>query len=230
MTFFLNAGRSVSMSLKCVYVWINDNTGQPFYVGCGAYARAKTTKKGSRTKSFFEIYNNNKCHCEILDDNLTDYDAASLEREVIKDYRKMGYDLINKTNGGEMRQYSNWTEDMRKEYSERLTGENNPNYGHSWTNEMKDHLSKVRIDKGVAKGKKNPRATPVMCVETGEIFQCKRDATEFLGVKDAAASIGFCIRDPHRVAGKGKYHFVPEYMFEELDTKEKREEWLEIMS
>lgn len=219
------------MPLKCVYVWINDATNKPFYVGCGTHARAKTTKKGSRTKSFFEIYNNNKCHYEIIFDNLTSEQAAYMERLTIQRYRLIGADLINQTNGGEMRQFSNWTDEMRNEYAERLTGKNNPNYGHRWTNEMKEHLSKVRIEKGVAKGKNNPRATPVMCVETGEIFQCKRDATEFLGVKDAAASIGFCIRNPKRVAGKGKYHFVPEIMFDKLDTEEKRKEWLEkIMS
>lgn len=218
------------MSLKCVYVWFIEDTNEPFYVGCGTLARAKTTKKGSRTKSFFEIYNNHKCRYAIIDDNLTSEEATYIERETIKYYKLCGYNLINQTNGGEMRHESNWTKDMRKEYSERMTGENNPNYGHHWTEEMKNHLSEVRIKNGVAKGKKNPRATPVMCVETGEIFQCKRDATEFLNVKDASASIGFCIRDPHRVAGKGKYHFVPEYMFEKLNTKEKREEWLKIMS
>ena len=211
-------------------MWINDTTNKPFYVGCGTHARAKTTKKGSRTKSFFEIYNNNKCHYEILNDNLTDEDAAKIERETISLFRQMGYDLINITNGGEMRQYSNWTGKMRQEYSERLTGKNNPNYGHRWNDNMKKHLSDVRKEKGVAKGKLNPRATPVMCVETGEIFQCKRDASEFLGVADASCSIGFCIRNPKRVAGKGKYHFVPEKMFNELNTEEKRKEWLESMS
>ena len=215
------------MSLKCVYVWYNNNTGIPFYVGCGTHTRARTTKKGSRTKSFFDVYNNNECHCEIIDDNLTSSDAAFLERETIKYLREQGYKLINQTAGGEMRQESNWTNEMRKEYSERLTGENNPNYGHYWTNEMKKNLSKVRIEKGVAKGSKNPRATPVMCVETGQIFQCKRDATIFLGVADAASSLSFCMKNPKRVAGKGKYHFVPENMFDSLNTEEKRKEWLE---
>lgn len=219
------------MNIKCVYTWYNDNTGEPFYVGCGTQKRAKTTKKGSRTKSFFEIYNNNKCHCEIIQDNLTSYEAAKLEREVIRYLRKQNYKLVNITCGGELRQDSYWTKEMRDEYSERLIGSNNPNYGNHWTDEMKKHLSEIRIEKGIAKGAKNPRATPVMCVETGEVFQCKRDASKFLGVADAACSIGFCIRNPKRVAGKGKYHFVPENMFEELNTEEKRKEWLEnIMS
>lgn len=217
--------------MKCVYVWINDNIQQPFYVGCGTRSRAAKTYEGSRTKSFLEVYNNNKCHYEILYDNLSNAEAADLERKTINQYRQMGYNLTNQTNGGEMRQYGEWTKEMRTEYSERMKGKNNPNYGHHWTSEMKENLSRVRIEKGIAKGSLNPRSTPVMCVETGEIFQCKRDATGFLGVKDASSSISFCIKNPKRVAGKGKYHFVPENMFEELDNKEKRQEWLKrIMS
>ena len=217
--------------MKCVYVWINDDTNQPFYVGCGTHARAKTTKKGSRTKSFFEIYNNNNCHYEIIFDNLTSEQAVYMERLTIQWYRLLGVNLINQTNGGEMRQLSEWTDEMRNEYSARLTGKNNPNYGHRWTEDMKKHLSDVRIEKGVAKGAKNPRATPVMCVETGEIFACKQDAKEFLGVADACASIWICLKNPKRVAGKGKYHFVAENMFDSLSTETKRKEWLEkIMS
>jgi hypothetical protein len=117
-----------------------------------------------------------------LKDNLSPEEASTLERQVIKDYREQGCELVNQTNGGEMKEYSLWTEEMRKEYAERLVGENNPNYGHHWTKEMKDHLAKVRIENGTAKGGKNPRAKPVMCVETGEIFACKQDASEFLGV------------------------------------------------
>lgn len=213
--------------MKCVYVWINDTTNQPFYVGCGSHTRARTTKKGSRTRSFFDIYNNNECHYEIIFDNLTSEQAAYMERLTIQWYRLIGTNLINKTNGGEMRQDSIWTKEMRDEYSKRLAGENNPNYRHRWTDDMREHLSKIRIEKGIAKGAKNPRATPVMCVETGEIFPCKQDAKEFLGVADACASIWICLKNPKRVAGKGRYHFVSEEMFDKLDTEEKRKEWLE---
>ncbi len=214
------------MQTKCVYIWINDNTHEPFYVGCGTHNRAKTTKWNSRTKLFYEVFNNNPCHYEIIKDDLTLEEAAELERTVIKDYREQGIDLINQTNGGETNQYNTWSEEMRKEYSERLKGANNPNYGHNWTDEMKEHLSRVRIESGKAKGGNNPRATPVMCVETGTIFACKEDASEFLGVASGHSSIYFCLKDPKRVAGKGKYHFVGKDMFDKLDTKEKREEWL----
>ena len=50
------------------------------------------------------------------------------------------------------------------------TGEHNPNYGHFWTQQQKEHLSKVRKDNKLAKGVNNPRATKIICLETGEIF------------------------------------------------------------
>lgn len=212
------------MEERCVYIWINDATHEPFYVGCGTLTRPR--KMNSRSKAFLEIYNNNRCHYVILKRGLSPLEAANLEREVIKDYREQGIELINQTNGGEIRQFSEWTQEMRDEYAERLKGKNNPNYGHKWTNEMKEHMSKVRIERGVSKGGLNPRATPVMCVETGVIYACRQDATEFLGVKSGCSSIAFCLKNPKRVAGKGKYHFVGKDMFDELNTEEKRRKWL----
>lgn len=214
------------MEPRCVYMWVNDSTHEPFYVGCGTHERAFGRYK-QRSKAFHDVLNCNKCHCVIIKDNLSVEEAAELERQVIKDYREQGIDLVNKTNGGEIGHVGTWTADMRREYAERLTGENNPNYGNKWTKEMKKRLSETRIEHGIAKGAKNPRAVPVMCVETGEIFKCKRDAGEFLGVSDANSSIWFCLKDPKRVAGKGRYHFVGKEMFKELNTEQKRKEWLE---
>lgn len=213
------------MNNKCVYIYINDTTHEPFYVGCGNLDRPK--KLSTRSQKFMNIYNSNKCHFEIIKKNLSPEEAAELERQVIKDYREQGCELINQTNGGEMRQLSNWTNEMREEYAQRLKGENNPNYNHRWTNEQKEHLSKLRKKNGLSKGGNNPRARQVMCVETGVIYACKRDATEFLGVADASSSISFCLKDPKRVAGKGKYHFVGKELLEKLNTEEKRKKWLE---
>lgn len=215
------------MDNRCVYVWINDNTNEPFYVGCGTKYRAKTTKWGSRTKAFYDIYSNYPCHYEILFDNLTPEHAAELERKTIKEYREKGYPLVNQTNGGEIRQYGRWTDEMRKEYAERLTGENNPNYGHNWSDELKRQVSRKCIEEQSHAGGRNGRAKPVMCVETGVVYACKKDAADFLGVADATSSIWFCLQNPRRVAGKGKYHFVGKELFEELNSKEKRKEWLE---
>ena len=212
------------MEERCVYAWVNETNFEPFYVGCGTIDRPR--RLTSRSKAFFKIYNNNKCHYIILKRGLSPVEAAMLEREVIRDYREQGCNLVNQTNGGEMKNVE-WTQEMRDEYAERLKGENNPNFGHHWTDEMKDHLSELRINNGLAKGGMNPRAMPVMCVETCVIYACKEDATEFLGVKSGCGSIYFCLKNPKRVAGKGKYHFVGQDMFEKLNTEEKRKEWLE---
>lgn len=218
--------KGASMENRCVYMWINDNTHKPFYVGCGTLKRAFGQAQ-QRSKAFHNILRNNKCHCVIIRNNLSVNEAAELERKVIKKLREQDIELVNATNGGEIGHIGIWTHEMRKEYSERLTGKNNPNYGKTWTDEMKKQLSTTRIEKGIAKGSRNPRATPVMCVETGEIFKCKRDAGKFLGVSDANSSIWFCIKNPKRVAGKGKYHFVGQDMFDKLNTEDKRKEWLE---
>jgi len=213
------------MKEKCVYIWVNDTNHEPFYVGCGTIVRPK--RLNNRSQAFYDIYNNNKCHYVILKRNLEVDEAAELERQVIKDYREQGCDLINQTNGGEVSHGGKWTEEMRREYAERLIGENNPNYGNHWTDEQKKRMSQTRIEQETAKGSKNPRAVPVMCVETGEIFGCKEDTRDFLGVKSPTSSVYFCLKNPKRVAGKGRYHFVGEDMFKELDTEEKRKEWLE---
>lgn len=215
------------MSEKCVYAWVNETNYQPFYVGCGTLRRAQVVKNSSRSKAFYDVYNNNKCHCIILKRNLTSEEAAILERQVIKDYREQGCELVNQTNGGEMSHGGIWTEEMRHEYAERLQGKNNPNFGNHWTEKQKEHLSQKRIELGVSKGGKNPRAKPVMCVETGVIYDCKEDATEFLGVSSGCGSIYYCLKDPKRVAGKGKYHFVGQDMFDELKTEKDRKKWLE---
>lgn len=214
------------MNDSCVYIWVNETTNEPFYVGCGSITRAKSGKK-NRSKAFDNVLKNNKCHYVILKQNLSQIEAAQLERQVIKDYREQGIDLVNQTNGGEKRHYTDWTEEMRKEYSERLKGKNNPNYGHHWSEELKKKMSEKYISEGTHAGGRNGRAKPVMCVETGEIFACKEDASSFLGVATACSSIYFCLKNPKRVAGKGKYHFVGQDMFDTLNTEEKRIEWLE---
>lgn len=213
------------MDNKCVYIYVNDTTHEPFYVGRGNTERPR--KLHSRSQKFMDVYNNNKCHYEIVKANLSPEEAAELERQVIKDYKEQGCELVNQTNGGEMRQYSSWTDEMRQEYAQRLKGENNPNYNNHWTTKQKERLSKLRKENGLAKGGNNPRARQVMCVETGVVYDCKRDAAEFLGVGNGTSSIYFCLKNPKRVAGKGKYHFVGKEMFEQLNTEEKRKKWLE---
>ena len=82
------------MEERCVYIWINDTLHEPFYVGCGKLNRPGRVYKGARSKLFFDVYNNNKCHYEIIKRNLSPQEAATLERKKKRMVKK--YCIINK--------------------------------------------------------------------------------------------------------------------------------------
>lgn len=211
----------------CVYYWINETTNEPFYVGKGRRERALRKAGGSRNRYFNEVFLNNKCHVEFYKENIPEDEACQLERKLIAEFREKGYPLTNITDGGEKGPKIKFTEEQIRMFSEQTRGSNNPNYGHKWTDEMKQKTSERMIETQCHKGAKNGRAVKVMCVETGEIFGCKSDAADFLGVANATSSIIFCLRNPLRVAGKKKYHFVGEDKFAELDTEQKRHDYLD---
>lgn len=90
-----------------------------------------------------------------------------------------------------------------KEFSEKLSsvtkGKLNGNYGNRWTNEMKESLSRLKIEKGLHKGVKNGRATRVRCVETGDVFDYIQQACDAYGIKHAS-SISIALDKPDRTA------------------------------
>ena len=55
-----------------------------------------------------------------------------------------------------------WSDELKKKVSEYrknnkiFKGKNNPNYGNNWSDEQKEHLSNYRKKNGIAKGKNNP--------------------------------------------------------------------------
>lgn len=97
------------------------------------------------------------------------------------------------------------SKEFREKMSKLVTGENNPNYGNRWSDEQKEHLSKVRIENQIAKGEKNPRAKKIMCVETGEIFECISYAMEKYPVK-ANGSYSVALDKKERTACG--YHWI----------------------
>lgn len=62
-----------------------------------------------------------------------------------------------------------------------MKGKQNPNYGNRWTDAQKEALSEKMI--GRYADEKNPRATRIKCVETGEVFDCIKKAQEHYDVK-----------------------------------------------
>ena len=84
-------------------------------------------------------------------------------------------------------------------------------------------MSRKRIESGIAKGAKNPRAKRIMCVETGVIFEYQQEASDLLGLR-SMASINHALKQRRFVAGG--YHFVTGDDIERLDTEEKRKQYL----
>ena len=87
-------------------------------------------------------------------------------------------------------------------------GPDHPSYGRHLSEEQKKRLSEVRIGKKASEetralrslqtqGSNNPNASPVQCIETGEIFACIKDAQQKFG-KILAISLA-CRKD--RLAG-----------------------------
>ena len=83
--------------------------------------------------------------------------------------------------------------------SELTSGENNGNYGNYWTDEQKKVLSEKRKRNGKSKGKNNPRATRIRCVETGEEFDYIKLACEKYNIKNQS-SVTVALNNPNRTA------------------------------
>ena len=65
-----------------------------------------------------------------------------------------------------------------------LAGENHFYYGKKRDPKQMEKISKTRIDRGVAKGAKNPRARAVICIETGVEYETGVAACEWLQTLD----------------------------------------------
>lgn len=114
--------------------------------------------------------------------------------------------MANHTDGGEgTSKQKVYSDEYRETVRQRVTGANNPNYHNRWSDEQRRHLSKLRIENGIAKGGKNPRAKRVMCVESGQVFECQQDAASQLGLK-SMASINHALKNSRYVASG--FHFV----------------------
>ena len=68
---------------------------------------------------------------------------------------------------------------------------------------MKQHLSNVRKSNGLSANENNPKATCVICVETGEVFSCIKYAMQKYNIK-CEGSVTVALKNPVRTAG-GKH-------------------------
>lgn len=191
-----------------------------FYVGKGSGNRYKTI--GGRSEKFKKILSTNDCKSRIIKYFSNEDDAFVYEAELIRYYNENFGSLINTTLGGDgarkYGEYSDWqkkqivksrnspesvykSEMFRNKISDIVKGENNPNFGHKWTEDMKQSLSKKQKESGRYNGCKNPNSRKIKCLETGEEFGCISDAMKKYGVKHGA-SFTVAIDNPNRTAAK----------------------------
>lgn len=92
------------------------------------------------------------------------------------------------------------SEEFRKKISLLVSGSKNPNYKNYWSLEQKNKLREQRKNDIRYKLDNNPNATPVMCLETGEIFSCIKFAQEKYNIK-TNGSISVALKHPQKTAG-----------------------------
>lgn len=105
-----------------VYEWIRLDTNEPFYVGKGKEGRAYRKNRGNN-RHFNNIVNKLPTAVYILHNNLTELEALEYEIYYIDYYKnKIGFDLVNITNGGEGVSGLKHTDYNKKKYSLMFTG------------------------------------------------------------------------------------------------------------
>ena len=178
----------------CLYMHTRKTDGRIFYIGIGSKKRSKS--KSRRNKHWRNTVNKYGYNITILLDGLTWKKACNLEIKMIAFYGrkdKVGGCLVNKTDGGEGAKGIVISEETKEKMSERMIGENNPNFGKNFsgknnpnfgnTGKNNPNFGKQRLDHSIKmSGENNSRAKKVSCNITGKIYGCIKDAAEDIGV------------------------------------------------
>lgn len=120
-----------------------------------------------------------------------------------------GYSLSGMSESERREVYRKIGETRRRKYS----GENSPNYGKPMSEEQKLKISRKLSGMGSffygkkrpehakkMKGGKNPRAKPVICINTSMIFECAKDAERYANTTNS--NILKCCKGEQAYAGK----------------------------
>lgn len=168
-----------------VYEWIRLDTNEPFYVGKGAGNRWCDLKRGNN-HHFNNIVKTIPVAVNILLGDLEEDEAYEYECWYINEYKyNIGYNLVNLTDGGDNPPHG-W-------------GDKNNNYKNYWSLEQKKKASERVINSGLYSGENNPRATKIMCVETGEIYSHIKVASDLLKMKNQT-SVTIALKSNYKTA------------------------------
>ena len=192
------------MSNYIVYEFYKVETNEIFYVGQGKVGRNYQVGKGQRSKAFDEVYNSCLCKSRVIHSNLTQEQAWELEIETIKQYRELGYPLVNVSVGGKYGANGiNYTgecnpmfgvtpkdrmspevyEQWRIKQRARKFGETNPNYGNTTLKEKYKANPQLALEKQSRPGKQNGRCVPVELWYKGKFvkrFDYKGECAQYL--------------------------------------------------
>ena len=131
------------MATYYVYQHRRLDTNEIFYVGKGKDLRKDSFK--NRNKHWRHISESAGFVSEILISNIEEEFALLIEQEVICKYRKLGYNLVNYTNGGEgISGYKHTTESkqrMSEKQKLRFMTSSAWIKGKSWSDDVKKKLS-----------------------------------------------------------------------------------------
>lgn len=112
------------------------------------------------------------------------------------------------------------SQEFRDKISSIVKGENNPNYHHYWSDEMKNNLREKQIKNPRYKDNNNPNAKSIICLETGEVFSCIKYALEQYSINDEA-SVSIALTEPNRTAGGKHWALYEENLSDENIRKER---------
>ena len=142
-------------------------------------------KKNKHFYDSIQKYGWNNFKHEILYDNLTVEQATSIEQELIKKYN---------------------TTDKHYGYNNTTGGDINYNYSFEARQNMSEHNARCWSGKF---GKDNPHSIPVICLETKQIFDSLREASEQLNI-DISMIIRVC-KGKQLSAGSLHFRYYKDY-------------------
>jgi len=114
-----------------VYIHRKKTNNEIYYVGKGRNKRAWILSQSARNPLWNKIHKKHGTLVEIVLDNLTEFQAHSLEKELILFYGRRNINagcLANMTDGGEGTSGYIASEDQRKRQSIKYTGKGHPRY------------------------------------------------------------------------------------------------------
>lgn len=116
------------------------------------------------------------------------------------------------------------SQEFRKKISNLVRGENNPNYGNNWSEEQKEKLRQKML--GKYKGKNNPNSKQIMCIETGEVFNCILDAQIKYNINTYSSLTIALNQEVTRTAGNKHWIFITNDNKHWLNDRNKRFKYL----